>query len=80
MTRKIKFGVGQWKKPAPDRVIVWIDFISYLLVGLGGFSFITNHPDIAYGVTLLAGGVNKFGPRLFGVVEIQPGEIVEIEK
>jgi hypothetical protein len=44
---------------------VWCEAIAYVLVGLGGFSFVSNHSDLAYGLTLIAGGVDKFGPRLF---------------
>lgn len=49
------------------RAQLWADVISYVLVGIGGFSFVTNHPDIAYAVTLAAGAVNKFAPRFFGI-------------
>ena len=64
---KTVFGFKQWNKITPDKVIVWCDFISYLMLGVGGFSYVTKHSDIAYGITLLAGAINKFVPRLFGV-------------
>ncbi len=49
------------------KVQVWVDLVSYLLLGLGGFTFFTNHADFAYGITLVAGAINKFVPRLFGI-------------
>lgn len=50
----------------PDRVKVWCEAIAYVLVGVGGFSFVSNHTDLAYGLSTIAGVVDKFGPRLFG--------------
>lgn len=47
--------------------IILVDLISYVLVGLGGFSYVTQHPDLAYAVTLVAGAINKFVPKLLGV-------------
>ncbi len=52
-----------------ERVKVWCEAIAYVLVGIGGFSFVSNHTDLAYGLTLAAGGIDKFGPRLFGGAE-----------
>ncbi len=48
-----------------EKVQLWVDLLSYVLVGVGGFSFMTNHPDVAYAVTLAAGAVNKFMPKFF---------------
>lgn len=48
-----------------EKVQLWVDLLSYVLVGVGGFSFMTNHPDVAYAVTLAAGAVNKFAPKFF---------------
>lgn len=52
-----------------QKVKVWCEAISYILVGFGGFSFVSDHTNIAYGLTLAAGVVDKFVPRLFGVAE-----------
>lgn len=62
----MKVGVSQWNKPTPDKVKVWAEALSYVLVGLGGFSFVADHQNLAYGLTLTAGAIDKFVPRLFG--------------
>jgi hypothetical protein len=61
------------------KAAVWCEAIAYVLVGVGGFSFVSNHSDLAYGLTLLAGGVDKFGPRLFSSSRISEPENEEVE-
>ncbi len=67
MKQKVKFGLKQWYKPAPKTVTLWVDLSTYILVGFSGFSFVSDHPNLAYALSLIAGGVSKFVPRLFGV-------------
>jgi len=50
-----------------ERVKLICEATSYILVGLGGFSFVSDHTNIAYGLTLLAGIVDKYVPRFLGV-------------
>lgn len=57
------------KKWPASKVKVWCEALSYMLVGLGGFSFVADHQNIAYALTLSAGAIDKFGPKLFGSPE-----------
>ncbi len=50
-----------------EKVKLSCEMSAYILVGLGGFSFVSNHANIAYGLTLLAGVIDKFVPRFFGI-------------
>jgi len=69
----MKFGIGQWHKPAPKKVQVFIEMISYTLAGVAGFSFMQDNTVTSTILLFVAGGIDKFAPRLFGEdSEVQP--------